>query len=74
MKYATEHWANYASSHNCSLIDFITEQMKKDAQAMGFTVKKLPIYDISKTTNTYNTWYYYNHNDNNTGTQFVYNT
>lgn len=47
LKYATEHWANYASSHNCSLIDFITEQMKKDAQAMDFTVEKLTIYDTT---------------------------
>ena len=172
LKNAYNNWLQYSSLHNnCTLESFITEQMKKDAQAMGCSVTKLSFssttglnnyvnnsfnesngrvialasttgwtgnakihyylrngngtcdnpnhgskcsvwsdkfddlsvggcstncdqniclvindtssnhycgsptfYFITKKANVYKSWYYYNHNDNNTGTQFVYNT
>ncbi|MCR5111843.1 MAG: hypothetical protein K6B38_13235 [Ruminococcus sp.] len=172
LKNAYNNWLQYSSLHNnCTLESFITEQMKKDAQAMGCSVTKLSFssttglnnyvnnsfnesngrvialasttgwtgnakihyylrngngtcdnpnhgskcsvwsdkfdylsvsggstncdqnicleindtssnhycgsptfYFITKEANVYNSWYYFNHNDNNTGTQFVYNT
>ena len=172
LKNAYKNWLQYSSLHNnCTLESFITEQMKKDAQAMGCSVTELSFssttglnnyvnnsfnesngrvialasttgwtgnakihyylrngngtcdnpnhgskcsvwsdkfdcqsvsggstncdqniclvindtssnyycgsptfYFITKEANVYNSWYYFNHNDNNTGTQFVYNT
>lgn len=51
---------------------FIIQQIQNDY--IRFFSCTPVFYYITKDSVIYNSWYYYNHNDNNTGTQFVYNT